>query len=182
VNKAVLIDRDGTLIEERHYLADPERVVLERRAIPALKALDEAGYLLILVTNQSGIGRGLITPEAFRAVQERIAALLEAHGLALRAVYHCPHHPTEARGPYLRECDCRKPRTGMLESAIREHDLDRAASFMLGDSPADIQAGRAAGLRTVLVRTGYGEETAKTARPDYVADDLYDAAVNFILG
>ena len=182
MNKAVLIDRDGTLIEECHYLADPARVVLESRVVPALKALDEAGYLLIVVTNQSGIGRGLITPEAFRAVQARVAELLAAHGLSLRAVYHCPHHPTEARGPYLVDCDCRKPRTGMLEAAIRDHELDRAASFMLGDSPSDVQAGRAAGLRTVLVRTGYGEESARTARPDYVADDLYDAAVNFILG
>ena len=179
MKKAVLLDRDGTLIRERHYLHDPEQVELERNVVPALSRLRDAGYLFIVITNQSGIGRGLYTLEDFRAVMARIRELLAPHDLAIEDVYHCPHHPKEAKGDYLRACDCRKPAPGMLEAAIREHDLDRAASFMVGDSLVDVGAGRAAGLTTILLRTGYGaehEERLEEAPPDHVAEDLLDAA------
>ena len=180
-NKAVLFDRDGTLIEGRHYLNDPEDVVLERSVVPALRSLHEAGYLLIVVTNQSGIGRGLISPEAYQAVQDRMMVLLEAHGLTMRDIYYCPHHPTEAKGAYLQDCECRKPKPGMIESAIRDHRLDRSTSFMVGNSPSDVQAGRAAGLRSILVQPEDSADMPDAVQPDYVAEDLLDAAVNYIL-
>jgi D-glycero-D-manno-heptose 1,7-bisphosphate phosphatase len=184
VNKAVLLDRDGTLIKECHYLADPERVELEARVVPALLALQQAGYLLIVVTNQAGIGRGLITHADFRAVQERLFADLRREGIAIAGAYFCPHHPTEAKGEYLQDCECRKPKPGMLTAATADHDLDPSRSFMVGDKPADVLAGQRAGMRSVLVRTGYGAAHAEQGgegEPDFVADDLYDAAMNFIL-
>ena len=185
LRKAVLLDRDGTLIKECNYLNDPERVELERGVAAALCALRDANYLLIMITNQSGIGRGLISQGQFEAVQERLAAELGLHGVAFHDVYHCPHHPSEARGALLMDCDCRKPKPGMLEAAIRDHDLDRARSFMVGDTLKDVDAGQRAGLRAVLLRTGYGGGSSPpeslAVRPDYVGEDLGDAVQNFIL-
>jgi D-glycero-D-manno-heptose 1,7-bisphosphate phosphatase len=183
-NKAILLDRDGTLIRELHYLHEPDKVVLERNVATALRRLQDAGYLLIVVTNQSGIGRGLFGEEDYRAVQARLTELLAAEGVRLAGAYHCPHHPTEARGEYLRECDCRKPGTGMVEAALRDHGLDRERSFLVGDNASDIGAGVRAGLRSVLVRTGYGAEHERLDgpyQPDHVADDL-DQAADYILG
>ena len=184
MNKAVLFDRDGTLIEAVHYLNDPDKVVLQAGVVGALQSLRAAGYLLIVVTNQSGIGRGLIAQNDYEAVQERMLRLLAAHDIAIAAVYHCPHHPTEATGAYRRACDCRKPGTGMLEAAIRDHQLERSASFIVGDSVSDVQAGQGAGLRTILVRTGHGAATIEEAasiEADHIAEDVHDAVVSYIL-
>ncbi len=185
MNKAVLLDRDGTLIRDVPYLGDPAKVALEDGVAGALRRLHELGYLLIVVTNQSGIGRGLFTEDDFQAVQARLAELLRDEGVPLRAVYHCPHHPTEARPPYLVDCPCRKPKSGMVLAAIAEHDLDPAQSFMIGDTFRDIRAGQGAGVRSILVRTGLGEESLRDhqgdATPDYVARNLLDA-VAFITG
>jgi D,D-heptose 1,7-bisphosphate phosphatase len=183
VNKAVLLDRDGTLIRDHPYLADPALVELERGALAALRRLADAGYLLVLVTNQSGIGRGLYGLRDYQAVQARLEELLREGGVALARTYYCPHHPTEARGEFKQRCACRKPAPGMLEQAVRELDLERGACVMVGDSPADVGAGRAAGMATVLVSTGRGfsTESARDAAPDYLARDLLDAAESFIL-
>ena len=190
MNKAILLDRDGTLIRECNYLCDPALVELERNVLPALQRLRDAGFALAVVTNQSGIGRGLYTEAEFDAVQARVAELLAEGGVELAAAYHCPHHPTAGVGAYLTACPCRKPAPGMLESAVRELELDRAGSFMVGDNLSDVGAGRAAGMRTILVRTGYGAEleargTAPEAdpaeRPDFVASDLLEAVEGFIL-
>jgi D-glycero-D-manno-heptose 1,7-bisphosphate phosphatase len=186
VNKAILLDRDGTLIRDHPYLADPELVELERGALAALQRLQRAGYLLVLATNQSGIGRGLYGEREFEAVQARLDGLLAAGGVALARVYHCPHHPTEAHGALRVSCACRKPAPGMLERAVRELDLERERCVMVGDSLSDVGAGRAAGMATVLVRTGQGAELAErpwpaAGGPDYVADDLLDATLNFVL-
>jgi D-glycero-D-manno-heptose 1,7-bisphosphate phosphatase len=186
VNKAVLLDRDGTLIRDHPYLADPGLVELERGALAALQRLRQAGYLLVVATNQSGIGRGLYGEREFAAVQARVAELLAAGGVALAGVYHCPHHPTDARGALRVRCDCRKPAPGMLERAVRELGLARERCVMVGDSLSDVGAGRAAGMATVLVRTGQGARLAAhpwpaAGGPDYVADDLLDAALNFVL-
>ncbi len=183
MNKAVLLDRDGTLIVDVPYLGDPDEVVLEPAAAPALRQLQRAGYLIIVITNQSGIGRGLYAEADFHAVQARLAELLLAEGVPVHAYYFCPHHPTEALGEFLRTCDCRKPAPGMIEAAIRDHDLDRGQSFMVGDKLDDIAAGQGAGLRSILVRTGLGaasEQKIGSVQPDFVADDLRDAVVSFI--
>lgn len=184
MNRAVLLDRDGTLIRECNYLHDPELVRLERGVVPALQALHAAGFLLIVVTNQSGIGRGYYTEADFRAVQARLAERLAEHDVPLAATYHCPHHPTEARGELRVACECRKPRPGMVLAAIADFDLDPARSFLVGDTLSDVGAGQAAGIRSVLVRTGYGAEQAELdgpVVPDHVADDLERAVRDYIL-
>ena len=190
MRRAILLDRDGTLIVERNYLCDPDAVELERNVLPALRALDRAGFLLVVVTNQSGIGRGLFGVAEFEAVQARLAERLAEGGVSLAAAYHCPHHPTAGRGEFLGPCPCRKPAPGMLERAVEELGLEREACFMVGDNLSDVGAGRAAGMRTVLVRTGYGARIAgeleragarAPVRPDYVAADLLEAAEGFLL-
>lgn len=142
---AIFIDRDDTLIRNIPYLSDPSKVELTPGAGPTLAALAKAGFLLILVTNQSGIGRGFFTVRELNAVHARLKELLKASGVVLDGIYYCPHSPTQ-------ECNCRKPKTGMLEQACAEHRIDLARSIMVGDSQQDIEMGKAFGLRTVQLR------------------------------
>ena len=141
---AVFLDRDGTLIEDVGYPRDPETVRLVDGAPEALAALRRAGFALVVVSNQSGIGRGFVTREEAKAVHERFLRELRARGVELDDVRYCPHTPEDA-------CTCRKPATGLLLDAARELGLDLARSFMVGDKPGDVEAGRAAGCRTVLL-------------------------------
>ena len=141
---AVFLDRDGTLIEDVGYPRDPETVRLVDGAPEALAALRRAGFALVVVSNQSGIGRGFVTREEAKAVHERFLRELRARGVELDDVRYCPHTPEDA-------CTCRKPATGLLLDAARELGLDLARSFMVGDKPDDVEAGRAAGCRTVLL-------------------------------
>lgn len=173
--KAVFLDRDGTLIQERHYLSDPDQVVLEPTVIPALQLLQHHRFRLIMVTNQSGIGRGLIKLRQFLAVQRRVIDMLAVHGIRFDDFYYCPHHPTQARDPYRKFCHCRKPEPGMLLEGIRKHRLDPRRSYMIGDKQADIEAGYNAHVTPLLVKTGYGS-TYKGPTPGYVADNLLAAA------
>lgn len=170
---AVFLDRDGTLVVERYYLADPDRVELVPGAAAALRALAAAGYALVVVTNQSGIARGLYGEAEYRAVQRRIEELLEREDVRLDAVYHCPHHP-DYTGP----CECRKPETGLFRRAARELGLDLGRSICVGDRLKDVLPARELGCAAgILVRTGYGEEQSRDA-PDWVeiAPDLPAAA------
>lgn len=163
VRPAVFLDRDGTIVVERYYLADPDGVELVPGAASALRSLAAAGYALVVVTNQSGIARGLYGEEEFRAVQRRIEDLLERDGVRLDGVYHCPHHP-DYTGP----CDCRKPAPGLFRRAARELGLDLARSICIGDRLKDVVPARDLGCAGgILVRTGYGEEQAPDA-PEWV--------------
>jgi histidinol-phosphate phosphatase family protein len=164
---AVFLDRDGTVIVERHYLSDPEGVELLPGAAEALRALQRRGLPLVLITNQSPIGRGLFGPERLEAIHARLRELLAGAGVRLDGIYYCPHTPEEG-------CACRKPRSGLLERAARELDLDLARSFVIGDKGCDIDAGRRVGAMTILVRTGYGLELAAAGShgADQTADDL----------
>lgn len=169
---AIFLDRDGTLIQEVGYLGDPEGVVLLPGVPEALRRLRDAGYALVLVSNQAGVARGLFTEDDVRAVNARLAELLAEHDVALDAWYWCTHHP-EVGGP----CDCRKPATGMLERAAREHGLDLARSWMVGDHPSDVECARRAGARGILVltgHTGHGEavDEAPVAKDAAAAADL----------
>ena len=170
--RAAFLDRDGTIMMERDYVADPDRVELINGAIEALQELSAAGYELIIVTNQSGIARGILTERDFRAVQERLETVLAEHGVRFTGVYFCPHHP-DFTGP----CDCRKPGPALYEQAAREHGLDLAQSVYIGDRVRDVEA--AVGFKGlgILVRTGYGAGEADRT-PDGVqsADDLLSAA------
>lgn len=165
---AAFLDRDGTIIAEAHYLADPERVELITGAADAMRRLAALGYALVVVTNQSGIARGLYSAGDFRAVQQRLEEILAQHGVHLDAVFHCPHHP-EFTGP----CDCRKPGLGMYHLAARDLGLDLAASIYVGDRVKDVLPALETGGEGFLVRTGYGAaESADLPAGVRVADDL----------
>jgi D-glycero-D-manno-heptose 1,7-bisphosphate phosphatase len=165
--KNILIDRDGTLIEERHYLSDPEGVSLIPGAAAGLKALSDAGCRLFLVTNQSGIGRGYFGLDAFQAVQRRVVDLLESSSIFLADQAFCPHAPEE-------RCACRKPATGMWDRLRDIHGLRPEESAMIGDKPEDISFGRRAGLAaTILVLTGHGGRSAEKLGIDASGEPLF---------
>jgi D-glycero-D-manno-heptose 1,7-bisphosphate phosphatase len=176
--RAVFLDKDGTLIEDVPYNVDPARIRLLPGAVAGLRALHRAGFLLIVVSNQSGVARGYFPEAALAAVEERLRALLAAVGVPLAGFYYCPHHPDGVVPEYAVSCLCRKPSHGLLVRAGREHDIDPAASWFVGDILDDIEAGHRAGCRTVLVDNG-GEtlwELSPDRTPDFVAHDLAEAA------
>lgn len=171
--KAAFIDRDGVLNEERAFVHRIEEFAFVPGAIEALRRLEAAGYLLVVVTNQSGIARGLYSEADYLALTEHIQQRLRAEGISLDAVEYCPHLPDAPVARYRLECDCRKPKPGMLMRAIRALDIEPGASFLVGDRLSDLEAGRAAGIgRCFLVRTGYALQAEVMARADAVYDDL----------
>jgi D-glycero-D-manno-heptose 1,7-bisphosphate phosphatase len=174
VRADVFLDRDGTVIDEVGHLGEPERVVILPGVPEALRRLANAGYALVMVTNQAGVARGYFTEAQVEAVNAHTADLLSVEGVRLDGWYHCPHHP-EFTGP----CGCRKPEPGMLRDAARDLDLDLERSWMVGDHPSDAEAGRAAGARPVMVRTGHGLLPGANHGPGPgvpVVDDLAAAA------
>ncbi len=181
------MDRDGTICEEVGYLSDVDRVRLLPRSAEALRKASEAGFMTVVVTNQSGVARGYFEEALVLEANRRMMQLLAAHGAKIDRIYYCPHHPTVGSDEYRKDCACRKPRPGMLLRARDELGIDLPRSYMVGDSARDVEAGRRAGATTVLVLTGYGEEEQRnrssesTAGPDHVARDLLDA-VDWILG
>jgi D-glycero-D-manno-heptose 1,7-bisphosphate phosphatase len=184
VTRAVFLDRDGTLIEESGYLSRLDRLEFFPFSIDAVRLLNRVGFAVIVVSNQSGIARGIVSEafviETHRHIMERLAA----GGARLDGYYYCPHHPDATLEPYRQECDCRKPRPGLLLRAARERTLDVSRSFVVGDRWHDLEAGQAAGAAGVLVRTGYGRlnESAPstTVSPAAVVDNLV-GAVSWIL-
>ncbi len=170
-DKFVFLDRDGTIILEKDYLSDPALVELLPQAAEGMKKLLAAGFRLIIVTNQSGIGRGYYSEEDYAKVTARLLELLSGQGVAVEGVYHCPHAPDES-------CACRKPLLGLLEQAECDLGCGFTLGAVIGDKPADVELGRAAGLKSILVRTGYGKkhEEKKSCEPDYIADNLSDSA------
>lgn len=170
---AAFIDRDGVLNEERAFVHRIEDFVFLPGAIEGLRALQAAGYLLVVITNQSGIARGLYSEAEYQALTAQMCERLQAAGIRLDAVQYCPHLADAPLERYRVDCDCRKPKPGMLKRAIDALDIDPAASFLVGDRLSDIEAGRAAGLgRCILVRTGYPLPDEAVARADAVYDDL----------
>lgn len=173
---AVFLDRDGTLIGERNYLADPAGVAFIPGSVEALRALRAAGYVLVVVTNQSGIARGLYTLEAYHAVAGRLDEMLAAAGVPVDATYFCPHHP-DVTGP----CACRKPATGMYLQAAAELGIRPRASWYVGDKITDVLPALALGGRGILVRTGYGHELEEATPPGVaVVADLAAAAAHIL--
>ncbi len=177
---AVFLDRDGTIVVERGYLAEVGGLDVLPGAAEGLRQLQAAGWALVVVSNQSGVGRGLFSPARAHELMAGLRVALRARGVELDGVYFCPHRPDEG-------CGCRKPGTRLLERAAADHGLRLRGSVMVGDKLIDVETGRRAGGRGVLVRTGYGrEEEARLAAmgpasvPDHVCDDLA-AAVEWIL-
>jgi len=184
--RAVFIDRDGTISEEVGYVNHPTRYRVFPYAAEAVKLLNEAGWLAVLVTNQAGVARGYFAEEMIGAVHDILRRELERGGARLDAVYYCPHHPSVGEPPYRLDCDCRKPKPGLIRRAAEELDIDLSASWMVGDRYSDTELARNAGVRAAFVLSGYGrgewehQRTAWRHTPDLVAADLC-AAVRKIL-
>jgi histidinol-phosphate phosphatase family protein len=184
---AIFLDRDGTLIEEVGYLQRLEDIQIYPEAFEAVEKINQSGARAIVITNQSAIARGLIREEDLEQVHRFIADAFGQKGARIDAFYHCPHHPTEGTGAYTRACDCRKPLPGLLLRAAQDLQLDLGASHMIGDKLRDIEAGHQAGCRSILVKTGYGQEESSNSssndplqRPDHVSVNVLEA-VNWIL-
>ncbi|UCC50305.1 MAG: D-glycero-beta-D-manno-heptose 1,7-bisphosphate 7-phosphatase [Anaerolineaceae bacterium] len=180
-NRAVFLDRDGTINEDVHRLSRAEQLRLLPNVGEAIKQIRAAQFKVVVVTNQAVIARGTISHEALAEIHETMREMLQAQGATVDAIYYCPHHPTAGDGPLTISCHCRKPQPGMLFQAAEELNIALEHSFMVGDKLSDIASGQAAGCRTALVRTGYGAEEEKqlnggSVRPDTIAPDLLEVA------
>lgn len=158
--RAVFLDRDGTINVEKNYLHEIDEFEFIPGAQEAIKKLKDAGFLVIVVSNQSGIARGYFDESEVESLHQHIQEELAGCGTSIDAFYFCPHHPVKGLGPYKVQCECRKGSPGMLLQAARDYDVDLSRSFMVGDKLADIEAGKRAGCQCLLVLTGYGAETA----------------------
>ena len=183
---AVFLDRDGTISEDVDYLDNADMLRLIPRAAEAIRLINESGLLAVVVTNQSGLARGYFTEPVLKDVHNRMELLLKAEGAHVDKIYYCPHHPEVGLPEYLLDCECRKPRTGMIDAAAKDLNIDVSCSYVVGDKIIDIELANKAGARGILVMTGYGREELKLLNserkvwPDHIADDLYDA-VKWIL-
>jgi len=171
MRRLVLLDRDGTINVEKHYLSSPEEVELLPGAAEGIRLLRGLGLPVVVVTNQSGVGRGLFGPEQLERIHQRLLELCRAARTDLDAIYVCPHRPDEG-------CSCRKPAPGLARRAAADFGASLTESFVVGDKACDIELGRMVGATTILVGTGYGRQVARdgTARPDHVVEDLLVAA------
>lgn len=178
MDRALFLDKDGTLIENVPYNVDPDRIHLTPRAAEGLTLLCEAGFRLIVVSNQSGVAFGRFEEGALAGVERRMRELLGEAGLELAGFYYCPHHPQGSVPEYARACDCRKPEPGMILRAAEDLGIDPAASWFAGDILDDVEAGHRAGCRSVLVHRGHETEwrLGPLRYPDLLAVDLCDAA------
>lgn len=167
---AVFLDRDGVLTEERGYIASPDNLKLFPYTAECIRRIHEKGYYAIVITNQSGVARGLFTEEALQEMNDILRKQTNVD-----AIFYCPHHPEGKIEKYRKKCACRKPLPGMLEAACKAYDIDMQNSFLVGDRAGDILAGQAAGVKTILVESGYGTAGLECdVTPDYIMKDLRD--------
>jgi D-glycero-D-manno-heptose 1,7-bisphosphate phosphatase len=186
MNKAIFLDKDGTINEDVGYLEHHTKLKVFPYSARAIKMLNAAGYKIIVVSNQSGIARGILTEGILQAIDKRLNKEILSGGGRIDAIYYCPHHPDHGHHPYKKACECRKPATGMIKQAQQRFDLDLSQCYMVGDKLCDIELGVNAGVKPILVKTGYGAEVAldpalKKLKPVYVADNLL-AAAEWIVG
>lgn len=167
----VAIDRDGTLIEDVHYLQKPEQIKIIPGAIEAIKKLNEIGCGIVVVSNQSGIGRGYFTLEDVLKVHHHLIRLLEEQNAFLNGIYFCPHAPED-------NCACRKPKDGLIRTAASDWKFSPEHCVVIGDKLCDMELGRGVGAKTIMVRTGYGRRICETEEVDcdYIAEDILEAA------
>jgi len=178
---AVFLDRDGTINIEKDYLHRPEELEFIPGVPQAIRRLNDAGYLVIVVTNQSGVARGYFSLDDVTHLHAHMQRELEQVGAHVDGFYICPHHPEKGEGIYRVACDCRKGAPGMLLQAAHEYGIDTSRSFMIGDKPADIEAGRAAGCTPLLVLTGYGAESAADLDAEILRFADLPSAIDHIL-
>ena len=168
MNRAVFLDRDGTMIEDVGYLDRLQRLKLFPYTVDAIRTLNRAGFKVVVVTSQAGIANGVITEDFVKEAHAEISRRAAAGGARIDAFYYCPHSTTAVVGAYRTECDCRKPKPGMILNAARDLSLDVSRSFVVGDRWRDIEMGQAAGAAGILVETGYGK-TEALRRPANIA-------------
>lgn len=179
--RAVFIDRDGTISEEVGYINHASRFRLFPYSADAIKLLNENGWLAIVTTNQAGVARGYFSEDMVQTVHDRMTAELENGGARLDAIYYCAHHPSVGEPPYRFDCDCRKPKPGLIRRAAAELDVDLAGSWMVGDRYSDVELARNAGVKSMFVLSGYGrgewehQRASWTTQPDSVAENLLEA-------
>jgi D,D-heptose 1,7-bisphosphate phosphatase len=178
-HKAVFIDRDGTINVDVHYLDNPDNFRMYPGVGEGVKELQDNEFKIIVITNQSGIGRGYFTEKQLFRIHERMKQEFQKFGVSLDGIYYCPHHPED-------HCNCRKPKTGLFEKAIPAHSIDVKKSYMIGDKILDVEAGKRIGVRTILVPEPHENEELLSKKsewavqPDFIAEDFVDA-VNWIL-
>ena len=180
-NKAVFIDRDGCLIHELGYISTLKKIKFFKCSFDALRLLRKNGFKVIVVTNQSGVARGYF-PESFvKDTHTHIAAQLKKEGLKIDAFYYCPHHKKAVIAKYRKDCDCRKPKQGMINAAAKRFNLDRKQSYTMGDKLTDVKLGHNGSMKGILVLTGFGKWQKTLIRkedikPDFIARDLLSGA------
>ncbi|MFW9827331.1 MAG: D-glycero-beta-D-manno-heptose 1,7-bisphosphate 7-phosphatase [Candidatus Thorarchaeota archaeon] len=174
--KAIFLDRDGVINKEISYLSHPDDFKFIEGSIEALKILKQKNYLLIIITNQAGIARGYFSEDTLKKIHTKMLSMLKENSIEIDDIYYCPHHP-DFSGP----CNCRKPKPGMILKAKSKFDIDLSYSYMVGDTLTDIETGKAAQCKTVLVLTGYGCEEQKRINsivPDLIFKNLKEFAIN----
>jgi len=185
-NSAIFIDRDGTISEEVGYVNHLSRYRVFPFSAEAIKLINQSPLKAIVVTNQAGVARGYFKEELIGRVHAKLENELASGAAKLDAIYYCPHHPTVGEPPYRQDCNCRKPKTGLLEQAAADFDIDLNKSYMIGDRYSDVKLAHRVGARGVLVLTGYGRGEFEDQReewsrePDFIAEDLL-SAVKWIL-
>lgn len=180
-DRAVFLDRDGTINTEVNYLNNIDQLKLIDGTPEAIQILNNMSFRVIVITNQAAVARGFLSEDYLQKINQTLCNMLAEKDAKIDAIYYCPHHPTAGKGRYLQDCDCRKPRPGMLLQAAKAWQIDLTQSYVIGDKLSDLQAGQAAGCRTIMVLTGYGREHREKIPhagpvPDYIAGDLLDAA------
>lgn len=180
----IFLDRDGTINEEVNYLHRPEDLKILPGAAEAISRFNQAGFLVIVITNQAGIGRGYYTQQDMEKLNEYMNQVLAEQNAHIDGFYFCPHHPEHGIGEYKKVCDCRKPGIGMFRQAEQDFSIEKAHSYMIGDKLIDTQAGHNYGVSSILVGTGYGKELfenqcqgkRRTTNYEYYAENLMEAA------
>jgi len=183
---AVFIDRDGTISEEVGYVNHPSRFRLFPYSAEAIRLLNDSGWLAIVVTNQAGVARGYFSEDVIRKIHQQLVSALHAESARLDAIYYCAHHPSVGEPPYRLDCDCRKPKPGLIEQAGRDFEIDMASSWIAGDRYSDVELARNAGLRSAFVLSGYGrgeweyQSQGWKHRPDLVCENLLEAVKSIV--
>ena len=186
--RAVFIDRDGTISEEVGYINHVSRFRLFPYAPAAIKHLNENGWLAIVITNQAGVARGYFSEDTIQAVHGAMTNELKSNGAQLDAIYYCAHHPSVGEPPYRFDCDCRKPKPGLISRAVKDFGINLEESWMVGDRYSDVELARNAGVKSMFVLSGYGrgewehQRLNWTEQPDLVAEDLLGAVRLIVSG
>ena len=186
LEKAVFLDRDGTIIEQMGYINHFSRIKIFPFAIQAIHLLRQANFKIVVVTNQAGVAKGYLTEALLNEMHERMLARFESMGAKIDRLYYCPHHPSEGKGDYRKDCDCRKPKTGMIDKAVKEFHIDLKKSFVIGDRDSDLEMAHRAQMRSAFVLTGYGlgeyvnSKGALPIKPTFIFNNLLQAAQTII--